>query len=245
MRHARGWYVPGASCPEPLARAARTRLVRVARTHSTEAPGRTSQHRLAALSSAIRVPAVAASSRLSRSFSACSAATCARRPHALDGIGARRGGACGCQGRAQGQGTRAGASPSRPTHLRSFARLLDAGSRLGLQRSPTPADRRSYRLQKLRHTTLVGKLGEYRCGRHRHDVEDDLARRRRASTQEAEPRPAGVGEQRVTHRRLACELAVRRRADHRHRSKLHAVLRRHLLQADERLPKPVTHAALR
>ena len=49
-RHARGWYAygartllgaPRASCPVPLVRTARRRLVRVARTYSTEAPGRT------------------------------------------------------------------------------------------------------------------------------------------------------------------------------------------------------------
>eukprot|EP00964_Phaeocystis_antarctica_P096711 scaffold62983_cov33-Phaeocystis_antarctica.AAC.1 len=48
--HARGWYAcgvrtvlsaPGASCHVPLIRKARRRLVRVARTYSTEAPERT------------------------------------------------------------------------------------------------------------------------------------------------------------------------------------------------------------
>eukprot|EP00964_Phaeocystis_antarctica_P051513 scaffold30059_cov63-Phaeocystis_antarctica.AAC.2 len=50
VRHGRGWHVygvrtvvpaPGAGCPAPLIRTARRRTVRVARTYSTEAPGRT------------------------------------------------------------------------------------------------------------------------------------------------------------------------------------------------------------
>ena len=53
VRHARGWYAygvrtvrasPEASCPAPPVRTARRRLVRVACTYSTEAPGRTCQH---------------------------------------------------------------------------------------------------------------------------------------------------------------------------------------------------------
>ena len=45
VQHARvrAWG-PGASCPAPPTLTARTRLVRVARTYSTEAPGRTCQH---------------------------------------------------------------------------------------------------------------------------------------------------------------------------------------------------------
>jgi len=41
----RAW-APGASCPVPQVRTARRRLVRVARTYSTEAPGRTCQLRV-------------------------------------------------------------------------------------------------------------------------------------------------------------------------------------------------------
>eukprot|EP00964_Phaeocystis_antarctica_P143696 scaffold109285_cov45-Phaeocystis_antarctica.AAC.2 len=40
-RHAGGWFcgaLPGASCPEPSVRTSHVTLVRVARTHSTEAP---------------------------------------------------------------------------------------------------------------------------------------------------------------------------------------------------------------
>eukprot|EP00964_Phaeocystis_antarctica_P128909 scaffold92731_cov66-Phaeocystis_antarctica.AAC.1 len=56
VRHTRGRYAygartvrgaRGASCPAPPVRTARRRLVRVARTYSTEAPGRTCKLRAA------------------------------------------------------------------------------------------------------------------------------------------------------------------------------------------------------